>query len=128
MSIVLAPYIVVFDKRKSLTPTQNRDEYKQKMEDRQKYNAKFVTSYLKKDSNIDPSEITLALGATIFLLYASFKGCCDIKWDKLFKFSPSTYCQYVDTAYKSVTEKYPNILKEFNELYNKCEQELNQSM
>ena len=125
MSIVLAPYITVFEKQHKITPTERRDEYKQKNKDRETYNAKYVAQYLKTDESLDKSEMILAMGATSFLLFASLKGCCDVQWEKLFKFSPKTYCQYVDEAYEKISSRFPKVLDEYNELYSQAAEKQN---
>lgn len=118
----LKPYINVFQNQQCLSPTFNRNIYVKKIQDREKYTAPFTREFLQSDPNLSRTDMMLAMGSTIFMLFAAFKGCCDIDWERMFKLSPKDYVEYINAGYEKVAEKFPKVLKE----YNKLEQESRQ--
>lgn len=113
-ALMLQPYITIFDKQKNLTPTDNRKLFAQKIQDTEKYTVQYVEDFLQADSNLSKTQFALAMGSTIFLLYAAYKGCCDVDWEKLFQMSPSDYSEYINAGYERVAKKFPKVLDDYN--------------
>lgn len=113
-ALMLQPYITIFDRQKNLTPTDNRKLFAQKIQDTEKYTVQYVENFLQADSNLTKTQFALAMGSTIFMLYAAYKGCCDVDWEKLFQMSPSDYCEYINAGYERVARKFPKVLDDYN--------------
>jgi len=113
-ALMLQPYITIFDKQKMLSATNNRNLFTQKIQDTEKYTVQFVENFLQSDPNLTKTQFALAMGSTIFMLYAAFKGCCDVDWEKLFKLSPSDYVEYINAGYERIAKRFPKVLNDYN--------------
>ena len=114
----LSAYIFTLKERKRISVVENREQYKKRYAERDKYTDKYVYEFLKHDKNLSDRDLELALGAVVFLHYASCEGYCNIVWEALFTLSPAKFCEYVDAGYTEVSKRYPGCLREFTSMYN----------
>lgn len=125
---VLTPYINIFQTRVFLSSTFNRKIFYQKIQDRDTYTAVKTRAFLETDPDLSRADIMLTMGSTIFMLYAAYKGCCDINWEKLFSLCPRDYCDYINAGYETIARRFPEVVKEFNKLDQEQEREAEQNL
>ena len=115
-ALMLTPYIIIFGKQKMLSSTSNRELFIKKFQDTDIYTPKVIGDFLLTDKNLTRTQIMLAMNDTLFLLFAAYKGCCDVDWEGLLKMKPCDYVEYVNAGYERVAKKFPNVLTQFNRM------------